>query len=128
MLEESFDLIAPRGDELVAAFYHRLFAADPALQPLFASTDMVRQRHMLLAALALLRKSLRNLAALEPALVAMGARHKGYGGRPEHYATVGAALLATMAEIGGADWCADYTTAWAAAYATVRDVMLRGAA
>jgi hemoglobin-like flavoprotein len=128
LLEESFDLIAPRGEELVAAFYRHLFAADPALQPLFARTDMPRQRSMLLAALVLVRKSLRNLDALVPALVALGARHHGYGVRPEHYAPVGAALLATMAEFGGAEWRAEYTAAWTAAYAMMRDTMLRGAA
>jgi len=128
LLEESFDLIAPRGEELVAAFYRHLFAADPSVQSLFAGTDMARQRGMLLTALVLVRKSLRNLSALVPALVAMGARHHGYGVRPAHYATVGAALLATMAEIGGAAWRAEYTAAWAAAYVLVRDTMLRGAA
>jgi hemoglobin-like flavoprotein len=128
LLEESFDLIAPRGEELVATFYSHLFTADPALRSLFAGTDMARQRSMLLAALVLVRKSLRDLGALVPALVSMGARHHGYGVRPEHYATVGAALLATMAEIGGADWREEYTAAWAAAYAVVRDTMLSGAA
>ena len=128
LLEESFDLLAPRGEELVAAFYRRLFAADPTLQPLFARAEMATQRRMLLAALVLVRKSLRNLSALVPALVALGARHRGYGVRPEHYATVGTALLATMAELGGAAWRAEYSAAWAAAYAVLRDTMLSGAA
>jgi hemoglobin-like flavoprotein len=126
LLEESFDLLAPRGEDLVAVFYSRLFAADPALRPLFARTDMARQRSMLLAALVLVRKSLRDLAALVPALVAMGTRHQGYGVRPEHYDTVGTALLASMAEIGGTAWRDEYTAAWAAAYAVVRDTMLSG--
>ena len=34
-LETSFDLVAPRGDELMDEFYSRLFAAAPAVQPLF---------------------------------------------------------------------------------------------
>ena len=33
-LETSFDLVAPRGDELVDAFYARLFAAAPSVRPL----------------------------------------------------------------------------------------------
>jgi hypothetical protein len=37
-LERSFDLIAPRGDELVDASYARLFAAAPAVRPLFEQT------------------------------------------------------------------------------------------
>ena len=36
-LETSFDLVAPRGDELMDEFYARLFAAAPAVKPLFAA-------------------------------------------------------------------------------------------
>ena len=66
-LETSFDLVAPRGDELMDDFYARLFAAAPAVKPLFPS-DMKKQKTMLLGALVLLRKSLRNLDAIVPKL------------------------------------------------------------
>ena len=62
-LETSFDLVAPRGDELMDAFYARLFAAAPAVKPLFAGTDFRRQKAMRLSTLVLLRTSLRNLDA-----------------------------------------------------------------
>ena len=65
-LETSFDLIAPRGDELMDVFYSRLFAAAPAVKPLFANTDLQRQKSMLLGVLVLLRKSLRDLGAIVP--------------------------------------------------------------
>jgi hypothetical protein len=39
-LETSFDVVAPRGDELVDVFYARLFAAAPPVRPLFAHTDL----------------------------------------------------------------------------------------
>src|SRR5690348_12884283 len=71
-LETSFDLIAPRGDELVDVFYARLFTAAPAVKPLFAHTDLRRQKAMLLATLVLLRKSLRDLDAIVPKLRALG--------------------------------------------------------
>ena len=38
--ETGFDLVAPRGDELVDVFYARLFAAAPAVRPLFAGTNL----------------------------------------------------------------------------------------
>ena len=59
-LETSFDLLAPRGDELMDEFYSRLFEAAPAVRPLFPD-DLKRQKTMLLGALVLLRKSLRDL-------------------------------------------------------------------
>ena len=57
----------------------------PAVKPLFAGTDLKRQKTMLLGTLVLLRKSLRDLEAIVPKLRELGARHVAYGARPEHY-------------------------------------------
>jgi hemoglobin-like flavoprotein len=127
-LEASFDLVAPRGDELMDTFYARLFAAAPAVKPLFAGTDLRRQKGMLLSALVLLRKSLRDLDAIVPALRGLGARHVAYGARPEHYPVVGEVLIASMAEVAGPAWQPQYQRAWAAAFAVVAGVMCEGAA
>ena len=83
-LETSFDLVAPRGDELMDVFYARLFAAAPAVKPLFAETDLKKQKTMLLGTLVLLRKSLRDLDAIAPKLRELGARHVAYSAQPEH--------------------------------------------
>jgi hemoglobin-like flavoprotein len=127
-LETSFDLVASRGDELMDVFYARLFATAPAVQPLFAHTDMKRQKAMLLSALVLLRRSLRNLDAVVPTLHELGARHAGYGAESAHYPVVGAVLIASMAEVAGPDWRPEYEDAWAEAYAIVAGAMLDGAA
>jgi methyl-accepting chemotaxis protein len=126
-LETSFDLVAPRGDELMDVFYARLFAAAPAVRPLFAGTDLPRQKTMLLGALVLLRKSLRNLDPIVPKLRELGARHVAYGARPEHYPLVGEVLIASMAEIAGDAWRIEYVRAWAAAYEVVAGAMIEGA-
>src|SRR3712207_5412272 len=97
-LEASFDLVAPHGEALVDVFYDRLFAAAPAVMPLFARTDLPRQKTMLLGALVLLRKSLRDLDAIVPTLRELGARHVAYGAQPEHYPVVGRVLIASMAQ------------------------------
>jgi nitric oxide dioxygenase len=126
-LEESFDLVAPRGDELMNTFYARLFTAAPAVKPLFAGTDLRRQKGMLLGALVLLRKSLRDLGAIVAKLRELGARHVDYGARPEHYPVVGAVRIASMAEIAGDAWRPEYERAWAAAFDVVAGAMLDGA-
>jgi len=126
-LETSFDLIAPRGDELMDIFYSRLFAA-PSVEPLFAHVDLRRQKGMLLAALVLLRKSLRDLDAIVPKLRELGARHVAYGAVPEHYPVVGAALLTSMAQVAGPAWTQEYEDAWSEAYGIVAGVMVEGAA
>ena len=127
-LETSFDLVAPRGDELMDVVYARLFAAAPAVRPLFAGTDLARQKQMLLGALVLLRKSLRNLDPVVPKLRELGARHVAYGAEPEHYAVVGQVLIASMAEVAGDAWRVEYAQAWAAAYRVVAAAMLDRAA
>jgi hemoglobin-like flavoprotein len=125
-LETSFDLVAPRGDELMDEFYSRLFEAAPAVRPLFPN-DMRRQKTMLLGALVLLRKSLRDLGAIVPKLRELGARHVAYGAQPEHYPVVGTVLIASMAAIAGDAWKPAYEVAWSEAFEIVAATMLEGA-
>jgi hemoglobin-like flavoprotein len=125
-LETSFDLVAPRGDELMDEFYSRLFAAAPVVKPLFP-VDMHRQKTTLLGALVLLRKSLRDLDAIVPKLRDLGARHVAYGAEPEHYPIVGAVLIASMAAIAGDAWTSEFEVAWNEAFEIVAATMLEGA-
>ena len=126
-LETSFDHIAPRGDQLVDLFYSRLFAVAPDVKPLFADTDLKRQKAMLLAALILLRKSLRDLDSVTPALRSLGARHVRYGAQPQHYPLMGEVLIVSMAQVAGEAWTPEYQLAWTEAFAVVAGVMLEGA-
>jgi hemoglobin-like flavoprotein len=126
-LETSFDLVAPRGDELMEIFYANVFEAAPAVRPLFADSDMARQRQMLLGALVLLRKSLRDLDRIVPTLKQLGARHVAYGAKPEHYPVVGSVLIAAMAEVAGDGWNLRYTSAWEEAFGVVASAMMAGA-
>jgi hemoglobin-like flavoprotein len=128
VLETSFDLVAPRGDDLMHTFYARLFATAPAVRPLFEGTDLRRQKAMLLRALVLLRRSLRDLDAILPTLRELGARHVAYGAMASHYPVVGAVLIASMAQIAGDAWRPEYEDAWAEAYSVVSGAMLDGAA
>jgi hemoglobin-like flavoprotein len=126
-LETSFDLVAPRGDELMDVLYARLFASAPAVKPLFARTDLKKQKTMLLGTLVLLRKSLRDLDAIVPKLRELGARHVAYGAAPEHYPVVGEVLIASMAEIAGEAWRPEYEHAWGEAFAIVAGAMIERA-
>jgi hemoglobin-like flavoprotein len=127
-LEESFDLVAPQGDELIRKFYDRLFEVAPSVQPLFANVDMERQRQALLNMLVVVRESLRDLDDIVPDLEDLGARHVGYGAQAEHYPVVGDVLLETMAGVAGDAWKPEYTAAWQEAYGVIQGVMLSGAA
>jgi hemoglobin-like flavoprotein len=83
---------------------------------------------MLLSALVLLRRSLRNLDAVVPALHKLGARHVAYGATAEHYPVVGEVLIGAMVTVAGPAWEPRYTEAWAEAFGVVAGAMLAGAA
>jgi hemoglobin-like flavoprotein len=126
MLEHSFDLIAPQADRVVESFYASLFVRDPALQRLFP--DIARQRQSLVATLAVLRRSLRDLSAIVPTLRGLGARHFDYGVQPEHYPVVAEELVAAMARSAGDQWEPRFSTEWGNALTVVASEMLAGAA
>jgi hemoglobin-like flavoprotein len=126
LLETSFDLVAPRGEDLMDEFYGRFFAALPDVRALYPE-DMEWQKRMFLAALVLLRKSLRDLDSIVPKLRELGARHVAYGARPEHYAVAGGLLIDAMKVVAGDEWRPEYAGAWEAAYEVVAATMLAGA-
>jgi hemoglobin-like flavoprotein len=126
-IETTFDLVAPRGEELMDVFYARLFVAAPGVEPLFAATDLRRQKAMLLRALDLVRESLHDTEALVGKLRELGASHVAYGATAEHYIVAGEALIASLAEMAGEAWRPEHELAWGAAFALIADAMLTGA-
>ena len=126
-LEESFALLAPRGEEVVARFYAHLFSEHPAVRALFP-LGMADQKKKLLASLVLVVKNLRSPDQLRGALVELGRRHAGYGAQAEHYPIVRDALVGVMAEVGGSQWNDQLTADWNAALDLVASLMLEGQA
>jgi hemoglobin-like flavoprotein len=127
LVESSFRFIPPIAEPAAAIFYERLFALDPALRPLFAHADMSEQGRKLMTAIGFVVANLRRPAALLPVVSELGRRHAGYGVEPHHYDTVGAALLATLAEGLGEVFTPAMRDAWAAAYATLAGIMQHAA-
>jgi hemoglobin-like flavoprotein len=126
VLERSFDLIEPHAEQVVAWFYASLFDRAPQLEELFG--DLAEQRQSLIATLVVLRRSLRDLPSIVPALRSLGARHVRYGAVPEHYPLVAELLIAAMARAGDQQWRSEYTTEWEKALTVVAGEMLTGAA
>lgn len=127
-LEASFDLVAPRGEELVDLFYAKLLERAPDLGPLFDGVDTKQQRGMVLATFVLLRNSFRDVQSITPKLRALGARHVGYGTTAEMYPLAGEVFLETLAEIAGDAWNARIERAWTEAWELLAGAMLEGAA
>ena len=128
LLEESFQLVASKSDELVRRFYERLFQKYPEVKPLFKSINMQQQKKKLLASILIVMENLRKPDQLNTALEEMGARHKAYGAKPAHYAAVGENFLAVLGEMIGSAWTTDVRHAWVGAFDVIKKVMLEGAA
>lgn len=124
-LESSFQLLAPRGPELVDRFYAHLFAKNPGLRPMFPS-EMSGQKKKLLASIVLVMQNLRTPEKLSEPLRDMGARHVQYGTQPEHYPVVRDTLVGVMKDMAGAAWNDQLTADWKAALDLVSSVMLEG--
>lgn len=68
-----------------------------------------------------------DLNELEEILVALGAKHVGYGILPEHYPIVGQALLETLATALGEQFTDDLRDCWSGVYGFITSSMLKGA-
>jgi hemoglobin-like flavoprotein len=126
LVQSSFARIAPIKDQAAALFYRRLFELDPNLRPLFKG-DMTAQGAKLMAALGGAVASLGQLAPVLPAVRALGRRHAAYGVQPEHYATVGEALIWALEQGLGTDFTPATRRAWIDAYAGLAWTMIGAA-
>lgn len=110
-------------DRFVAGFYERLFGIDPAARRLF-SDDMSQQRRKLAIALRFVVNQLDRPDQLRSVLVGLGQRHASYGVKPEHFDSVGRALVETLDEELGAGFDERHREAWQEAYAQVSAAMI----
>ena len=124
-LRRSWQLVAPLADEAAQLFYARLFELDPSLRVLF-HTEPTVQRRKLMDALSFIVTYADRPDDLLPMLAALGERHVAYGVRPEHYATVGEALLWTLDYGLGKKFDDAARTAWTKVYVLVSNTMKMG--
>lgn len=126
-VEASFRRFVPIAEPAAKLFYATLFAMDPSLRPLFATTDLAAQGRKLMTAIGFVVGHLHRPEAMLPALRDLGHRHAGYGAEARHYETVGAALLATLAEGLGEHFTPATHDAWLAAYQLLAQEMIAAA-
>ena len=125
-VRSSFAEIAAIQGQAAALFYRRLFELDPSLRPLFEG-DIKAQGAKLMAALGGVVGSLDRLERVLPALRELGRGHAAHGVRPEHYATVGEALIWTLEQALGAAFTRETRRAWIDAYARLAWTMIAAA-
>lgn len=126
LVQNTFKSVVPIKETAAELFYGRLFELDPSLKPLFTG-DMAEQGQKLMGAMALVVGGLKNWARIEPTVRELGVRHVDYGVKPQHYETVGAALLWTLEQGLGDAFTDDVKQAWTAAYGAIAETMLDAA-
>ena len=126
-LRESFELVAPRADQLAERFYEKLFEDYPDLLRYFTHTDFSEQRGKLIQALVLVMKSLENPPALTRVLHQLGTEHDEMGVQEEDYPPVTQTLLSVLAEFAGEHWNEELEDAWDQALTAVANLMIEGA-
>ena len=128
LLRESFESLRPSGDEMVARFYSILFSRHPEVRTMFSKTNMEEQRKKFFATLDELVKHLEEPDKTMADLLLLGNHHLDHGVKNEQYAFVCDALVEAMKQSAGSTWTAEIEKAWRDAYATVADIMKKGAA
>lgn len=128
ILKSSFAVVERRAEHAVKFFYSHLFWHNPGIRALFPASaeDMERQRDRLFAALTHVVAELESEALL-PYLRDLGRDHRKFLAGPEHYAAVGASLIAALAETSGSAWTPRAEKAWTEAYQMIADAMAEGA-
>jgi len=126
MVQHSFSKVTPIADVAAGLFYGKLFEIAPDTRAMFKG-DMAEQRRKLLAALALVVRSLHAPEKIIEPVKNLAVKHVGYGVEPVHYTYVGNALLRTLKKGLGEKFTPELRDAWVEAYATLAEIMKEAA-
>lgn len=122
LVQSTWQSVIPIKQQAATLFYDELFAADPSLSALFKG-NLEQQKSKLMNMIGVAVSSLHRLEEILPAVRNLGHRHDAYGVNPQHYVTVGAALLGTLEKGLGPAFTPEVKEAWAAVYGLLSQVM-----
>jgi hemoglobin-like flavoprotein len=117
-LVESIDPVVVGG-----LFYNQLFEIAPELKHMFRK-PVDEQSKKLLAMIGYIISRLDRIETVLAEVERLASRHVSYGVKPEHYATVGDALLWTLEKGLGKNWNEEVKEAWTACYLLLANVMI----
>src|SRR5829696_7784914 len=127
LVKDTFALVEPIQEQAAVLFYRRLFDLDPNIARLFATTDMDRQRKVLMQTLAVVVRGLDRLDQVVPGVQALGRRHRTYGVEASDYPIVASALLWTLDKGLGGAFTPAARQAWSAAIGLLAATMIEAA-
>jgi len=119
-IRRSFSRIACCHEKTAQCFFDRLFALDPAVEPLFSSDFNVHKRKLMLM-LALLISTLDQPDRFAELSRKLTERHFRYGVQPRHYRAGREALLWALEQNLGRQFTLPVCDAWSAFYDAILD-------
>ena len=126
-VQNTFKMVLPIKETAAKLFYDRLFALDPELRSMFKG-DMAEQGRKLMEVLATAVGNLEKLDEILPTVQALGEQHAEFGVKPEHYNTVGEALIWTLEQGLTDSFTTEVKEAWVEVYSALSGVMQEAAA
>ena len=123
LVESSVAALGPVLDDVVEAFYDRLFELEPATRQLFGG-DLVAQRTKFAAELAFIMTTIRRHETFVATASDLGRRHGELGVHPEQFRSAGVALLDAIAGALGPAWTPELSDAWRLAYSLTAETMM----
>jgi hemoglobin-like flavoprotein len=127
LVKQTYEPLREMAGPVALLFYGRLFEIEPSARRLFHN-DLALQGQKLMATLDVMVRSLDDFDAVRGQLSDLGRRHRGYGVRPEQYASVVTALLWAIGQALGPDFDSPTREAWRAVLTTVSAAMQEAAA
>jgi hemoglobin-like flavoprotein len=121
-VQSSWALVRPIQAAAADLFYGRLFELAPEVRPLF-KRDIHVQGAMLMQTLAHVVASLGHLDEVLPVAAQLARRHVDYGVMPQHYDSVGTALIWTLEQGLGEAFTPAARQGWTAAYGALAGAM-----
>ena len=120
---QSLTVIQPRADQITKSFYQHLFETEPAVRELFKG-DMDRQGSMLMTTLSLAVHGLSSMENIQPAVQVLGARHFGYGVKPEYFPPFRESFMWALERHLGEGFTPELKTAWIEAFDALSAAMM----
>ncbi len=125
LVRDSVDSLREYAEPFVLLFYGKLFELDPGARRLFHN-DLVAQGRKIMDMLGSVIDSLDDFQPMRAQLAELGRRHSEFGVRHEHYETLTAAFLWSIAQVLGPSFDVPTREAWRIAITAICAAMKAG--
>lgn len=126
LLRDSLLIMQEQKEFAASVFYENLFELDPTLRRMF-DDDLAEQSSKAMFAFGAVVAQIHDIDACREMTRGLAIRHVEYGVLPEHYPTVGEAVVTTVAMVLQEAMTPEIEAAWQKAYAAVADAMIQTA-